>query len=98
MDLQMMEIWECKKIIFYPQKQLIRLFETSGLGIDEMIEGFVPESMMKFDVHTSLLSLPYLLGLKGNRVFESPEGYLRADDSLVEDFKARFFDNDKFGG
>lgn len=87
---------KCKKIIFYPQKQLIPLFETSGLGIDEMIEGFVPESMMKFDVHTSLLSLPYLLGLKGDNVFESSEGYLHANQKLAEEYKEKYFNNDKF--
>ena len=86
---------KCKKIVFYPQKQLIPLFETSGLGIDEMIEGFVPESMMDFDVHVPLLSLPYLLGLKGNKIFESSDGYLSANQDLVQQYHAKYFDNDK---
>lgn len=85
----------CKKIIFYPQKQLAKLFSISNLGIDEIVEGFIPEQNMDFDVHVPLLSLPYLLGLKGNRVFESPEGYLNADKELVEQYKDKYFNNDK---
>ena len=78
---------KCKKLVFYPQKPLIPLFTESGLGIDEIIDGFVPEQNMDFDVHTPLLSLPYLLGLKGDKVFESPEGYLVANETLVEEYK-----------
>ena len=86
---------KCKKIVFYPQKPLIPLFTESGLGIDEIIDGYVPEQNMNFDVHAPLLSLPYLLGLKGDKVFESPEGYLVANEKLVKDFKEKYFNNDK---
>lgn len=85
----------CKKIIFYPQKPLIPLFEESGLGVDELIEGFIPERDLDFDVHTPILSLPYLLGLKDNEVFEASEGYLRANEALVEEYKEKYFNNDK---
>lgn len=85
----------CKKLVFYPQKQLVPLLQESGLGIDELIEGYIPEQMMDFDVHTPILSLPYLLGLKGNEVFESSEGYLRANSELVEKYKKKYFDNNE---
>lgn len=85
----------CKKLVFYPQKQLVQLFSQSDLGIDEIIEGFIPESNMNFDVHAPLLSLPYLLGLKGENVFESSDGYLYADSKLVQEYKERFFNDDK---
>lgn len=85
----------CKKIVFYPQKQLVPLFVESGLGIDDLIEGFIPERNMSFDVHAPLLSLPYLLGLKGKKVFESPEGYLVANNELAQEYKKKYFDNDK---
>lgn len=86
---------KCKKIVFYPQKQLVPLFEQSNLGIDEIIEGFIPEQNMDFDVHAPLLSLPYLLGLKGDSVFESSDGYLSANTNLVQEYKERYFNNDK---
>ena len=87
---------KCKKLIFYPQKPLIPLFEANGLGIDELIEGFIPESHMDFDVHAPLLSLPYLLGLKGEKVFAYSEGYLAPDHKLAKEYRHKHFDNDKF--
>ena len=87
---------KCKKLIFYPQKPLIPLFQESGLGIDELIEGFIPESHLDFDVHSPLLSLPYLLGLKGDSVFAYSEGYLAANQELKEKYRKKYFDNDKF--
>ena len=84
----------CKKLIFYPQKPLVPLFSQSNLGIDEIIEGFIPEQNLDFDVHTPLMSLPYLLGLKGESVFESSDCYINADEKMAEDYKNKFFDNE----
>ena len=81
----------CKKIVFYPQKPLVPLFQESGLGIDELIEGFIPESMMNFDVHAPLMSLPHLLGLSGNKMFEGSEGYFKANPEQIAQFKEKFF-------
>lgn len=85
----------CKKIIFYPQKPLVPLFSQSNLGIDEIIDGFIPEQDLDFDTHAPLLSLPYLLGLKGKKVFESPEGFLNADSNLIDEYHNKYFNNDK---
>lgn len=85
----------CKKIVFYPQKPLVPLFVESGLGVDEIVEGFIPEQNLSFDVHTPLMSLPYMLGLKGDKVFESSEGYLVANKKLAQEYKEKFFNNDK---
>ena len=86
---------KCKKVIFYPQKQLVSLFAQSNLGIDEIIDGFIPEQNLEFDVHTPILSLPYLLGLKGSKVFESSDGYLYSKPELIQEYKEKFFNNDK---
>ena len=86
---------KCKKLVFYPQKPLVSLFEQSNLGIDEIVEGYIPEQNMDFDVHTPILSLPYLLGLKGNDVFVSSEGYINVNKRLVEEYKNKYFDNSK---
>jgi len=85
----------CKKIVFFPQKPLIPLYQESGLGVDEIIEGFIPENMMDFDVHAPLMSLPHLLGLKGNKMFEGSEGYFRANPEMVKEYKEKFFNNDE---
>ena len=61
---------KCKKLVFAPHKSLVPLFENnSHLGFDEIVEGFIPEEKMNFDVHTPILSLPYLLNLKGADIF-----------------------------
>lgn len=83
----------CKKLIFYPQKQLVPLFSGSDLGIDEIIDGFIPEQNMNFDVHAPIMSLPYLLGLKGEDVFTAREGFLRYNLELAEEYNERFFKN-----
>lgn len=86
---------KCKKILFLPQKQLVPLFRDNPLGIDEIIDKYIPECNIDFDVHAPLLSLPYLLGLKGDNVFAYPEGYLRPNEALKEEYRKKFFDNNK---
>lgn len=84
---------KCKKLVFQPQRPLVPLFEQSGLGIDDLIDGYIPEQNMDFDVHAPLLSLPYLLKLKGKKVFETPEGYMCANPDLINAYKTKYFDN-----
>lgn len=85
----------CKKILFLPQKQLVPLYRDNPLGIDVIIDKYIPECDIDFDVHAPLLSLPYLLGLKGDKVFAYPEGYIRPNKQLAEEYRKNYFDNDK---
>lgn len=85
----------CKKLILSCQKPLTPLFKINSLGVDEIIDSYIPEQNIEFDVHAPLLSLPYLLNLKGERVFAYPEGYLKADENLAKKYKEKFFNNDK---
>lgn len=86
----------CKKIILHIQKPLKALFEENPqLGVDEIIDGFVPENEIDFDVHAPMLSLPYLLGLKGDNVFTGHEGYLKPNLEKIEEYKKKYFNNDK---
>ncbi|MCQ2744348.1 MAG: tetratricopeptide repeat protein [bacterium] len=84
---------KCKKIVFYPQRPLVPLYTQSNLGIDELIDGYIPEKNMEYDVHAPLMSLPYLLKLSGNKVFESSEGYLFANSELKDEYKSKYFNN-----
>ena len=86
----------CKKVIFYPQKQLAQLFGHTNIGADEILEGYIPEHNLNFDVHTPIMSLPYLLGLKDNKIFHSSEGYLNVDMQLAEKYTEKYFNNDNF--
>ena len=85
----------CKKIIFKPQEELIELFRYNFPDID-YIKLFRQENEIAFDFHLPILSLPYVMGLKGEEIFAGHEGYLKADEVKVQDFKKKFFDNKKF--
>ena len=86
----------CKKLIFMCPKELTPLFRINNhLGIDEIIDTFIPDKKLDIDVHASLLSLPYILKLKNDNIFTTPEGYIVPDMKLVEKYKGEFFNNDK---
>ena len=86
----------CKKLTFMCPKELTSLFKTNThLGIDELVDTFIPNNPLDIDVHASLLSLPYLLGLKGDDIFVTPEGYIVPDMNLVEEYKEKMFNTDK---
>lgn len=87
---------KCKKLIFMCPKELTPLFEINRehLGIDEIVDTFIPNHPLEFDVHISLLSLPYRLGLKGDDIFVSREGYIVPDMDLVEKYRQKLFDTD----
>ena len=87
---------KCEKIIFLCQKQLAPLFKDNPLGIDEIITGFIPEDKMNFDVHTPLLSLPYLLNLKNDKVFAYSEGYIKPNKEKADEYKNKYFNVDKY--
>lgn len=86
---------KCKKLIFMCQKPLSKLFKENDLGIDQIIDTYVPEKDLEFDVHAPLLSLPYLLKLKGDKVFAYSSGYLKPNMQMVEEYKQKYFMNDK---
>ncbi len=86
---------KCKKLILLCQKPLSPLFRENKLGIDEVIDKYIPESQIDFDVHIPLLSLPYALKLKGDKIFAYPEGYIKENKVLAKDYKTKYFNNDK---
>ena len=87
---------KCKKLIFISHKQLSPLFrENKHLGIDQILDTFVPESELNFDVHAPLLSLPYLLGLKKDDVFVYPQGYLGVNPEKIKEYKQKYFNTNK---
>lgn len=86
---------KCKELKLILQKPLSKLFmENKHLGISQIYDSFVPENEIEFDVHAPLLSLPYILGLKGKDVFAYSDGYLTVGADSVEEFRKKYFDND----
>ncbi|MBR6126302.1 tetratricopeptide repeat protein [bacterium] len=87
---------KCKKLIFICQKPLSQLFrENRQLGIDEIIDTFVPENMIEFDYHIPLLSIPNALGLSEKDIFVLSDGYLGIGSKQTEEAKEKYFNTDK---
>lgn len=87
---------KCKKLTYMCHKELEPLYKINKhLGIDELIYTFIHDKELDVDVHASILSLPYLLGLKGDDVFAYKEGYIVPDMDMVEEYRLQYFDTDK---
>ena len=87
---------KCKKLIFISHKQLSPLFkENKHLGIDQIIDTFIPESELDFDVHAPLMSLPYILGLKNDNIFVYSQGYLGVNPEKIKEYKNKYFNTNK---
>lgn len=86
----------CKKLIIKPQKELAPLFRENSYGA-EIIEIFDFEKEIYFDYHIPFLSIPYILGYKGEEVFvHHDDGYLNANPAKINYYKEKFCKNDKF--
>ena len=85
----------CKKLIIKPQVELTQLFKDN-FPTAEVMEYFVPENELNFDVHVPFLSVPYVLGLSNEEMFIYRDGYLKADKEKTKEFKEKIFNNNKF--
>ena len=84
----------CKKIIFKPQQELAEWFRENFPDIDVM-ETFKAQNDIDFDVHSPLLSLPYLLKRNNFNIFQPTGKYLAANVEKVKWYKDNFFNNKK---
>lgn len=86
---------KCKHLIFKPQLPLAELFQENFPDI-EIMKLFKHESVMHFDYHIPILSIPYALGLTEDNMFVSKKSYLKANPEKIERYKQNYFNNDKF--
>lgn len=85
----------CKKIIFKPQDALRNLMQENFPNI-EVMKYFKDENEINFDIHLPFLSLPKVLGLKDEEIFIGHEGYLKANPAITEQYRKKYFNNNKF--
>lgn len=85
---------KCAKLLFTPQVCFTELFKENNFGA-QIIESMTLPQDVKFDTHVSVMSIPYVLGLHTADIPLS-EGYLKANVEKVQDYKQKYFDNDKF--
>ncbi|MBQ6516194.1 tetratricopeptide repeat protein [bacterium] len=84
----------CKRLVFKPQTELFNLYKENPLGADEVLQFFTPT--LNFDVHTPLLSLPYLLNLNNNEIFTTDKPYIKQNDLIKMQYRTQYFANTKF--
>jgi len=84
---------KCKKVLFRPQTELVKLFQDSDLGV-EIISKKTKSIDMDFDFHIPMRSLPY--ALKINEEKDIPKSkYLQSNEIKVKFYKAKYFNNEK---
>ena len=82
-----------KKIIFRVQDELVELLKINT-NI-EIVRNSVPLDELSFDYHIPLMSLMYILKIPINNIPFS-EGYIKADEEKINNYKKEFFDNNSF--
>ncbi|MBQ8458919.1 tetratricopeptide repeat protein [bacterium] len=86
----------CKKLIIKPQKELAKLFRENSYGA-EIIENYNYKKEIDFDYHIPFLSIPYILGYKGEEIFvHHNDSYLAANPETISYYKENFCKNNKF--
>lgn len=80
------------KIIFRVQNELVELFKLNVkdieiVGMSKAIED------LQFDYHVALMSLMHFLNTTVDNI-PMAEGYIKADENKIKNYKNKFFDND----
>lgn len=86
---------ECKKVLFEPELNNVKLFMDSDLGV-EFIDPLKAGELTNFDLHTPIMSLPYLLKAKTEEDIPFTTRYLKANPQKAKKYNESYFKNDKF--
>lgn len=86
---------KAKKIIFKVQDCLVDLIKSNVKNVDEVVAESEPISDLTFDYYVLLMNLPQLLNATVENIPFS-EGYIKADDEKINEYKKQFFNNDNF--
>ena len=86
--IPLLKKYNCK-IIMDVDSQLVPLFKNSNLGIDKFNPLF-----LNYDYHIPLFSLPMFFDIQEYSI-PFKNGYLRADNKKIEDYKNEYFNNNK---
>lgn len=82
-----------KKVLFKPQICFESFFKENNFGAEIIESRTLPHDLI-FDVHIPLMSIPYVLGQFSENIPLS-EGYLKANPEKVQEFKEKYFNNNK---
>lgn len=80
------------KIVFRVQDELFDLMKQNLKGI-EVVSVSTPLDEIEFDYHIPIMSLPLLLKIQADNIPFS-EGYIKADEEKIEQYRKKYFDSD----
>ena len=81
------------KVLLKVQPELESLFKNNNLNA-EIIPSYIPDSSLKLDYFTTLMSFPYLFNAKENNI-PLKFGYIKACEEKTAQFKKEYFNNNK---
>lgn len=84
-----------KKVTFLVQDPLYLLLKDNEFGVEVLKHTSVDINQLDFDYYLPSMSIMSVLKLDENNI-SLGDGYIKADKNLVEAFKAKYFNNNKF--
>ncbi len=84
-----------KKVIFVVQEATYELFKNNEYGVEVHSGWYVDLDKLDFDYYIPSMSIPIVLKLNRNNISVG-EGYLKPSESLILDYKQKYFNNNKF--
>jgi len=78
-------------VLFTPQTPLCELLKQNDLGAD-----IITTLNQNFDLHTSLMSLPYKLGFKTENDIPFKDKYLNANPEITKNYREKYLQTTKF--
>ena len=89
---------KCKTLIFASQESLIDLLKNSDFVAEhdiEILDKDFDKNELKFDYYLPMMSVAYRLEMNSEKDFPSPQGYLQANKQKSQEYKEKYFDNNK---
>lgn len=86
---------KAKKVIYYIQNNAYELIKDNDFGVEVYCKNITEEKNLNFDYHLPCMSIPIVLDLDKDTL-SVDGGYIKPSVSLVEEYKNKFFNNDKF--
>lgn len=84
-----------KHVIFVVQDSVASLLKNNDLGVEIIPKSMANLNKIKFDYYIPSMSVPIALKLDESNISVG-EGYLKVNQEIVEDFREKYFNNDKF--
>ncbi len=84
-----------KHVIFVTAKELYDLFKNNEYGVEILSKNETDLNTLNYDFYIPAMSVPAVLKLDKSNI-STGSGYIKADLALVNEFKEKYFNNNKF--